>query len=130
MAGTWQNLPVPEEPVVFSKFASAINDPGAAILKTPEVTELDFEAELCIVIGKTAKNVKAAEAMSHVFGYTVAHDVSARDWQLKRNGKQWLLGKTYDTYAPIGPAIVSTDELGDPHNVRTAGRGPHPGRVG
>ena len=108
--------------------------------------ELDFEVELAIVIGKSARRVparqhttpttnnssiQAARALDHVFGFTVAHDVSARDWQLKRNGGQWLLGKvvnreynssvsrrqTFDTFAPIGPAIVSTDELGDPHKV-------------
>lgn len=56
--------------------------------------------------------------MKYVFGYTVAHDVSARDWQLKRNGGQWMAGKTFDTFAPIGPAIVTPDALGDPHNVR------------
>lgn len=114
---TEQNLPVPKEPVCFSKFASAITEPGAPIILTPEVQELDFEVELAIVIGKTAKRVKAANAMEYVFGYTVAHDVSARDWQLKRNGGQWMLGKTLDTYAPIGPAFVSKEELGDPHKL-------------
>ncbi len=62
--------------------------------------------------------------MDYIVGYTVAHDVSARDWQLKRNGGQWLVGKTFDTFAPIGPAIVTTDELGDPHKAGGGGRGP------
>jgi len=113
---TEQNMPVPTEPVVFSKFASCITDPGAPIMLPPETSELDFEVELAIVVGKKARRVTQADAMDYVAGYTVAHDVSARDWQLKRNGGQWLMGKTFDTFAPIGPAIVTTDEIGDIHN--------------
>lgn len=113
---TEQNMPVPTEPVVFSKFSSCITAPGDPIILAPEVENLDFEVELAIVIGKTAKRVKQADAMDYVAGYTVAHDVSARCWQLKRNGGQWLMGKTLDTFAPIGPAIVTTDEIGDIHN--------------
>jgi len=113
---TEQNMPVPTEPVVFSKFASAITEPGSPIMLPDETKELDFEVELCIVIGKTARRVPKAEAMNYVAGYTVAHDVSARDWQLKRNGGQWLMGKTFDTFAPIGPAIVTVDEVGDIHD--------------
>ena len=64
--------------------------------------ELDWEVELAVVIGKSGKNVKKADAMQHVFGYTTAHDVSARDWQLKRNGGQWLIGKTMDDFCPLG----------------------------
>lgn len=112
---TEQNMPVPTEPVVFSKFASCIVAPGDAIIKPEETKELDFEVEMCIVIGKTAKRVTQANALDYVAGYTVAHDVSARDWQLKRNGGQWLMGKTFDTFAPIGPAIVTTDTIGDIH---------------
>eukprot|EP00042_Codosiga_hollandica_P028078 m.144973 g.144973 ORF g.144973 m.144973 type:complete len:288 (+) comp52672_c0_seq6:84-947(+) len=114
---TEQNVPVPKEPVVFSKFSSCITDPGQPILLPAATKELDFEVELAIVIGKTAKRVKAENAMEYVGGYTVAHDVSARDWQLKRNGGQWLLGKTFDTFAPIGPAIVTRDSISDPHNL-------------
>lgn len=114
---TEQDLPVPTEPIIFSKFASAITDPGKEIMLPKLVKELDFEVELAIVVGKEAKNVKEADAMQYVAGYTVAHDVSARDWQLKKNGGQWLVGKTFDTFAPIGPAIVTTDELGDPHKL-------------
>lgn len=114
---TEQNIPVPEVPIIFNKFPSTITDPGADILKYPDQTdELDFEVELCIVIGKEAHQVSAANAMDYVLGYTVAHDVSARDWQLKKNGGQWLMGKTFDSYSPIGPSIVTTDEFGDPHN--------------
>jgi len=112
---TEQNMPVPTEPVVFSKFASCIVATGDNIMLPEETKELDFEVEMCIVVGKKARRVAEKDAMEYVAGYTVAHDVSARDWQLKRNGGQWLMGKTFDTFAPIGPAIVTTDEIGDIH---------------
>ena len=83
----------------------------------PETSELDYEVELAIVIGKTARRVPKSQAMAHIAGYSVAHDVSARDWQLKRNGGQWLLGKAIDGFSPLGPAIVTVDELGDPHSL-------------
>merc|ERR1719412_526539 len=112
-----QNVPPPKEPVVFSKFSSSIVGPNDDI-EYPEVTEeLDWEVEMAIVIGKPGKKVKKEDAMSHVFGFTTAHDVSARDWQLKRNGGQWLVGKTMDGFCPLGPAIVTADEIGDPHNL-------------
>lgn len=111
---TEQDYPIPTEPVVFSKFASSICAPGDPII-LENTDELDFEVELVIVVGKKCRNVTKDKAMQYVAGYTVAHDVSARDWQLKRNGGQWLLGKTMDSFAPIGPAIVTTDELKDPH---------------
>jgi 2-keto-4-pentenoate hydratase/2-oxohepta-3-ene-1,7-dioic acid hydratase in catechol pathway len=115
---TEQNIPVPTEPILFNKFPSTLADPGEDIIKvTDQTNELDFEVELAIVIGKEGKEIKQSEAMDYVFGYTAAHDVSARDWQLKRNGGQWLLGKTFDSYSPIGPAIVSSDELGDAHKL-------------
>lgn len=112
-----QNIPPPKEPVVFSKFSSAIVGPYDN-LRYPEVTEeLDWEVELAVVVGKRGKDVKKEDAMKHVFGYTTAHDVSARDWQLKRNGGQWLIGKTMDDFCPLGPALVTTNEIGDPHNL-------------
>jgi 2-keto-4-pentenoate hydratase/2-oxohepta-3-ene-1,7-dioic acid hydratase in catechol pathway len=115
---TEQNVPIPQVPIVFNKFTSTIISDGDDIIKvTGQTDELDFEVELCIVIGKECKEVSKAEAMNYVLGYTVAHDVSARDWQLKRNGGQWLMGKTFDSYSPLGPAIVTTDELKDPHNL-------------
>ena len=102
---------VPKEPVLFSKFASSITGPGCPIPLDEElVKELDFEVELCIVIGKTGRHIRPEEALDHIAGWTVAHDVSARDLQLKRNGGQWLLGKTGDGHAPIGPSIVTRDE--------------------
>merc|ERR1719468_65428 len=112
-----QNKPIPTEPLVFNKFPSCIVGPSEPI-PYPEVSkELDWEVELVIVIGKSGFEIKNKEAMDHVFGYTVAHDVSARDWQLRKNGGQWLLGKAMNGFCPIGPNIVSTDELGDPHNL-------------
>lgn len=80
--------------------------------------ELDWEVELAVVIGKKGKNIPSSSAAEYIFGYSVAHDVSARDWQMKRNGGQWLLGKTGDGYCPMGPCVITADELGDPHNLK------------
>ena len=109
---------IPTEPVVFCKFSSAVVGHGEAI-QLPSVSDrVDYEAEFVVVIGKTAKNVSVDAAMDHVFGYTCGHDVSARDWQTGRPGGQWLLGKTFDTFAPLGPCVVTKSELPDPSNVR------------
>lgn len=108
---TEQNFPVPKEPVLFSKFASAISGDGDPLpLDETETAELDFEVELVIVVGKRGRKIAKEDALEYIAGWTVAHDVSARDWQLKKNGGQWLLGKTPDGYAPIGPSIVTRDE--------------------
>ncbi len=109
--------PIPKEPVVFSKFATAIIGPGEAIRLPAVSREVDYEAELVLVVGKKGRHLRAAAAMEHLAGCTIGHDVSARDWQLKKDGKQWLTGKSFDTFAPIGPAVVTMDELGDPHNL-------------
>jgi len=111
---TEQNFPIPEVPVLFSKFASAIIASGEPIpYDAAETKELDFEVELVVVIGRGGKHIPVADAAAHIVGYTVAHDVSARDLQMKTNNGQWLLGKTGDGFAPIGPAIVTSDELSD-----------------
>lgn len=111
------NMPIPSEPVVFSKFSSTIIGPGDAI-RLPSVTQsVDYEVELVAVIGTAGKDISESDAMDHVAGYTVGHDVSARDFQLEKPGGQWLLGKTFDTFAPLGPDIVTPDEIGDPHNL-------------
>jgi len=99
----------------FKIFPSAIIGNGDNIIKPEETNELDWEVELVAVIGKEGKNIKESEALDYIFGYTVGNDVSARDWQLKKGGGQWLLGKTWDTFAPIGPAIVT--KVNDPHNL-------------
>jgi 2-keto-4-pentenoate hydratase/2-oxohepta-3-ene-1,7-dioic acid hydratase in catechol pathway len=107
------NQTIPTEPIVFSKFATAINNPGAPIVLPRVSTKVDYEAELVVVLGKGGKNIPAASAMSHVAGYMNGNDVSARDWQTEKPGKQWLLGKTPDTFAPIGPYLVTADEIPD-----------------
>ncbi|MEE6479175.1 hypothetical protein FKM82_012170 [Ascaphus truei] len=112
-----QNVPVPKEPIIFSKFPSSIIGPTDPIILPAESQEVDWEVELAFVIGKKGKDIKEEDAMSHVAGFTVAHDVSARDWQMKRNGKQWLLGKTFDTFCPLGPALVTKESVSDPHNL-------------
>ncbi|XP_025094981.1 fumarylacetoacetate hydrolase domain-containing protein 2-like [Pomacea canaliculata] len=112
-----QDCPIPEEPVVFSKFNSAIIGPTDDLIYPEETKQLDWEVELAVVIGKTAKNVPVEKAMDYVFGFMVAHDVSARDWQFK-NGGQFLLGKTMDGFCPLGPAIVMKEDLRDPHNLK------------
>ncbi len=109
---------IPTEPVVFSKFNTAMIGHGDVIRLPKVARKVDYEAELVVVIGKSAKHVAAADAMKHVYGYSCGHDVSARDWQKGRPGGQWLLGKTFDTFAPIGPCIVSARELPDPSNLR------------
>ena len=78
---------------------------------------VDFEAELVVIIGKSCRFVSEQDAGDHIFGYTIGNDVPARDWQKGRPGGQWLLGKTFDTFAPVGPHIVSADELGEPDNL-------------
>ncbi|XP_041534992.1 fumarylacetoacetate hydrolase domain-containing protein 2A [Microtus oregoni] len=113
-----QNVRVPKEPIIFSKFSSSIVGPYDEIILPPESKEVDWEVELAVIIGKKGKHIKATDAMAHVAGFTVAHDVSARDWQMRRNGKQWLLGKTFDTFCPLGPALVTRDSITDPHNLK------------
>ena len=110
-------MPIPPEPVLFSKYPTAlIGHLGEIVL--PEVsTEVDYEAELVVVIGRGGRHIPRERAMSHVAGYTIGHDVSARDWQLTKPGKQWMAGKTFDTFAPVGPELITADEIPDPHNL-------------
>lgn len=108
-------VPVPKEPVVFAKYANAVIGPDAPILLPRTSQEVDYEAELVFVIGRGGRYIPENRAMAHVAGYTCGHDVSARDYQLRRGGGQWLMGKTFDTFAPIGPALVTADEVPDPH---------------
>lgn len=108
-----QNVPIPKEPMVFSKFGSCIAGTGDFIPTDPAVTtKLDYEAELGVIIGTVVpRNATSEIAKQCIGGFTVVHDVSARDWQLEKNGGQWLLGKAGDGYAPIGPVIVTIDEM-------------------
>ncbi|MFK7770282.1 MAG: fumarylacetoacetate hydrolase family protein [Mariniblastus sp.] len=107
----------PEIPVVFNKFPSTIIGPDAEVRLPPISQSVDFEAELVVVIGKPGRNISREQAMEHVFGYCCGNDISARDWQKGRPGGQWLLGKTFDTFAPLGPMIVTRDEIPDPQNL-------------
>lgn len=108
-----QNVPVPERPLVFAKFPSAVIGDGDAISWDPALTQqVDFEAELGVVIGKPARNVGPEQALDYVFGYTIVNDVSARDLQF--SDQQWVRAKSLDTFCPVGPAIVTADELPDP----------------
>lgn len=111
-----QNRPFPQEPVFFSKWSSCIAGPNAEV-KHPSITnELDWEVELAVVIGKRAHAVRPTDAMNHVFGFTVAQDITARDWQKKgRNGGQWLLGKSMDGSCPLGPSVVLKEVVPDPY---------------
>jgi 2-keto-4-pentenoate hydratase/2-oxohepta-3-ene-1,7-dioic acid hydratase in catechol pathway len=109
--------PVPQEPILFGKYRNSIVGPGSAIrLPKLAATEVDYEAELAVVIGRAATRVSPAEALQHVAGYTCANDVSARD--LQRRGGQWLHGKAVDTFLPLGPWIVTADEIPDPQALR------------
>jgi 2-keto-4-pentenoate hydratase/2-oxohepta-3-ene-1,7-dioic acid hydratase in catechol pathway len=109
--------PIPKEPVLFSKYATALIGHDDAIVLPRVSSEVDYEAELVIVVGKRGRHISAEQAMDYVAGYTIGHDVSARDWQLKKDGKQWMVGKTFDTFAPTGPVLVTKDEVPDPHRL-------------
>ncbi len=110
-------VPIPKDPVLFSKYATALIGQGDAIVLPPVSKEVDYEAELVVVVSKGGRNLSPEQAMKHVGGYTIGHDVSARDWQLKKDGKQWMVGKTFDTFAPTGPVLVTADEIPNPHNL-------------
>ena len=105
----------PKSPVIFSKYSNAIVGHNHAVQIPVNSTEVDFEAELAIVIGKEAKHISEEESNDYIFGYTIMNDISARDLQFADG--QWSRGKTADTFAPIGPVVVTHDEVGDPHQL-------------
>jgi 2-keto-4-pentenoate hydratase/2-oxohepta-3-ene-1,7-dioic acid hydratase in catechol pathway len=109
------NLPIPEVPTVFAKFPTAVIGPGRPIVLPKNSTKPDYEAEFAVVIGKGGRHIPESAWRDHVFGYTILNDVSARDFQMATS--QWMIGKTFDTFAPIGPAIVTADEIDDPHDL-------------
>jgi 2,4-diketo-3-deoxy-L-fuconate hydrolase len=109
-------LPIPTEPVVFNKHAGAVSGPNDPIVLPPGSEKLDWEVELAIVIGKPAWHVSEADALSHVAGYCLCHDVSERAYQMERQG-QWTKGKSYPTFAPLGPWLVTRDEVADPQQI-------------
>jgi 2-keto-4-pentenoate hydratase/2-oxohepta-3-ene-1,7-dioic acid hydratase in catechol pathway len=107
----------PGEPILFSKYATALIGHGGSIVLPASSHEVDYEAELVVVIGRGGRHIARERALEHVGGYAVGHDVSARDWQLNKPGKQWMAGKTFDTFAPVGPELVTPDEVPDAHNL-------------
>ena len=108
---------IPDEPILFSKYPSSLIGHEAPILLPKVSHEVDYEAELVIVVGRGGREIPAERAYDHVAGYAVGHDVSARDWQLRKPGGQWMAGKTFDTFAPVGPYLVTADEVPDPHDL-------------
>ena len=110
------NMPIPDEPIIFFKATSSIMGPNDDIVLPKDAEKVDWEVELCIVIGKEARYVSEADALTHVAGYCVANDVSERHFQLERSG-QWVKGKSADTFGPIGPWLVTRDEVPDPQNL-------------
>jgi len=116
-----QNVAVPTSPLVFAKFPSSIIGPEEAIRYDPALTsQVDWEAELGVIIGKRARRVTRTDALSFVFGYTPLNDVSARDLQF--SDRQWVRGKSLDTFCPIGPAIITADEIPDPQALHIVSR--------
>jgi 2-keto-4-pentenoate hydratase/2-oxohepta-3-ene-1,7-dioic acid hydratase in catechol pathway len=111
-----QGVDPPAYPILFSKFANAVSNPGAPVTRPAATEQLDLECELAVVIGRRASRVDPSDAMGAVFGYTILNDVTMRD--LQREDRQWLRAKGSDGFAPMGPAVVTADELGDPHALR------------
>jgi 2-keto-4-pentenoate hydratase/2-oxohepta-3-ene-1,7-dioic acid hydratase in catechol pathway len=110
------NMPIPKEPVVFTKTISCISGPNDTVVLPKGSVKGDWEVELALVIGKTAKSVPEADALDYVAGYTICNDVSEREWQLER-GQSWDKGKGFDTFGPLGPWLVTRDEIPDPQNL-------------
>jgi 2-keto-4-pentenoate hydratase/2-oxohepta-3-ene-1,7-dioic acid hydratase in catechol pathway len=113
-------LKFPEYPVIFFKGINTLQNPGDPIQIPTHLRsdEVDYECELAVVIGRVCKNVSRSAALEYVLGYTACNDVSARDWQIKRGGGQWSRGKTFDTFSPLGPALVTSDEIPNPNTLK------------
>ncbi len=106
---------IPKVPTIFNKFHTAVIGPGAKVV-LPKVSKApDYEAEFAFVVGRGGRNIRAEDWQEHIFGYTLVNDVTARDYQ--RATSQWLMGKTFDTFAPMGPWIITADEIADPHDL-------------
>jgi 2-keto-4-pentenoate hydratase/2-oxohepta-3-ene-1,7-dioic acid hydratase in catechol pathway len=116
------NAKIPDYPILFMKGVNAVQDPGGPIVIPGHLpsTEVDYECELAVVIGRACKNVSRERALDYVLGYTCANDVSARDWQIRNGSGQWCRGKTFDTFAPLGPCLVTPDEIPDPNALKIA----------
>ena len=110
-------MAVPAEPIIFFKSTTALTGPNDGLVIPAGSEKTDWEVELAVVIGKTARSVSESDAMAHVAGYVLHNDYSEREWQLERGG-QWVKGKSADTFAPLGPWLATTDEIPDPHILR------------
>jgi 2-keto-4-pentenoate hydratase/2-oxohepta-3-ene-1,7-dioic acid hydratase in catechol pathway len=110
------NMPIPEEPVIFFKAITSLSGPNDDIVLPPKSQATDWEIELAIILGRKAQRVAEAQALDYVAGYAIANDVSERDWQIKRGG-QWSKGKSFDTFCPVGPWLVTRDELPNPQTM-------------
>lgn len=106
-------MEIPKVPTVFNKFATSIIGPGDNVVLPSHSEKPDYEAEFAVIIGKGGRYISEDKWQDHIFGYTIINDVSARDYQMATT--QWLMGKTFDTFAPMGPCIVTADEIADPH---------------
>jgi 2-keto-4-pentenoate hydratase/2-oxohepta-3-ene-1,7-dioic acid hydratase in catechol pathway len=115
---------IPAFPVLFFKNPAAVHHPNAPVLipRYLRSEQVDYECELAVIIGKAAKNVPRAKALDYVLGYTCANDVSARDWQLGGGGNQWNRGKSFDTFCPLGPCLVTADDIPNPNALRISTR--------
>lgn len=113
-------MPIPRYPIIFQKTLNTVQHPGAPILLPTHLQsqEVDYECELAVVIGRGGRNIARDRALEHVLGYTCANDVSARDWQLRMGGGQWGRGKMFDTFCPLGPVLVTPDEVPNPNRLR------------
>jgi 2-keto-4-pentenoate hydratase/2-oxohepta-3-ene-1,7-dioic acid hydratase in catechol pathway len=111
------NMPIPENPIVFFKSTTCIQGPNDPVMIPKDSTQTDWEVELGVVIGRRARYVEEKDALRHVAGYCLINDVSEREFQLKKGGAQWSKGKGCDTFGPIGPWLVTRDEIKDPQNL-------------
>ena len=113
---------IPKDPVIFNKLPTTINGHGSSIVLPACSERVDYEAELVVVIGRSGRDIPQPSAMQYVAGYCCGNDVSARDWQKDKPGGQWLLGKSFDTFCPLGPHFVTADELVEPDNLHIESR--------
>jgi 2-keto-4-pentenoate hydratase/2-oxohepta-3-ene-1,7-dioic acid hydratase in catechol pathway len=111
------NAPIPKDPIIFNKAPSCVSGPDDDVLLPPGSRKTDWEVELAIIMGSTALRVNESQALSHVAGYCICNDISEREFQLERSG-QWVKGKMFPTFGPLGPWLVTPDEVGDVQNLR------------
>jgi 2,4-didehydro-3-deoxy-L-rhamnonate hydrolase len=110
-------MPIPKEPILFNKFANCVCGPNDNVIIPKGSTKLDWEVEIAFVIGTRARHVAEKDALAHIAGYAICNDVSERCWQIERSGGQWMKGKVFENSAPLGPWLVTTDEIPDVQNL-------------